>query len=193
MDRLSPLIDILKDELTVQRVFLSTDEARALGRDADGDDDGDLAYERVKARRYLFFAALRDRFVLDGRPVDQWLDWIADEERLAGGRPTVASALASRVVEWSIRATDRKSMAMGFIAATARWLAMAILALGAWAWSRDLGPATWVLVAVGIAGWVVARLVARATERHVRATIAAELARHGAGTAGATGIVTSGE
>lgn len=67
MEASSPLIAILKDELLVQRVFLSSDEERALDRESDGADDGDLAYERVKARRYLFYAALRDRFIYDGR------------------------------------------------------------------------------------------------------------------------------
>jgi AcrR family transcriptional regulator len=174
----SPLIAILKDELLVQRVFLSSDEERALDREADAPDDGDLAFERVKARRYLFYAALRDRFVYDGRPIDQWLDWIAEAEERVGGVPTIVTALATRVIEWSIRATDRKSMAMGFCAGTTRWLGIALLTLALWAWSRDIGPATWVLAGVGGAAWVGARQIARATETHVRQLVCATRARH---------------
>lgn len=178
MEARSPLVEVLKDELIVQRVFLSTDEERALGRADDDPDDGDLAFERVKARRYLFYAALRDRFIYDGRPVGTWLGWINDGEAGADGRPTVVSALATRVIEWSIRATDRKSMALGFVAATARWLAITLLCLGAWAWSRDLGPATPVLLATGAVAWLAARAVKSATEAHVRATVAAVRAQH---------------
>lgn len=178
MDSPSPLIAILKDELLVQRVFLSSDEERALDREADAPDDGDLAFERVKARRYLFYAALRDRFIYDGRPIDQWLDWIAEAESQAGGSPTIISALATRVIEWSIRVTDRKSMAMGFLAGTTRWVGIALLTLAVWAWSREVGPATWVLAAVGGATWVGARRIARATEAHVKALVAETRARH---------------
>jgi hypothetical protein len=178
MEASSPLIAILKDELLVQRVFLSSDEERALDRESEGADDGDLAFERVKARRYLFYAALRDRFIYDGRPIDQWLNWIAEAERMSGGAPTIISALATRVVEWSIRATDRKSMAMGFVAGAIRWLGITLLTLAVWAWSREIGPATWVLATVGGAAWFGARALSRATEAHVRAIVAEARIRH---------------
>jgi hypothetical protein len=161
MEASSPLIAILKDELLVQRVFLSSDEERALDRESDGADDGDLAYERVKARRYLFYAALRDRFIYDGRPTDQWLDWIDEAERKAGGSATIVTALATRVVEWS-----------------ARWLGIVMITLAVWAWSREIGPATWVLAIVGGIAWLGARALKRATEAHVRAIVAETRARH---------------
>jgi hypothetical protein len=169
MEASSPLIAILKDELLVQRVFLSSDEERALDRESDGADDGDLAYERVKARRYLFYAALRDRFIYDGRPTDQWLDWIDEAERKAGGSATIVTALATRVVEWSVRATDRKAMAMGFVTGITRWLGIVMITLAVWAWSRAI---------VGGIAWLGARALKRATEAHVRAIVAETRARH---------------
>lgn len=178
MEASSPLIAILKDELLVQRVFLSSDEERALDRESDGADDGDLAYERVKARRYLFYAALRDRFIYDGRPTDQWLDWIDEAERKAGGSATIVTALATRVVEWSVRATDRKSMAMGFVTGITRWLGIVMITLAVWAWSREIGAATWVLAIVGGIAWLGARALKRATEAHVRAIVEETRARH---------------
>jgi hypothetical protein len=178
MEATSPLIAVLKDELLVQRVFLSSDEERALERESEAPADDDLAFERVKARRYLFYAALRDRFIYDGRPIEQWLDWIADGEVRTGGVPTVITALATRVIEWSIRATDRKSMAMGFIGGATKWFGFALLTLAVWAWSREIGPATWVLAVVGGIAWLAAKLVARATEAHVRSIVADARARH---------------
>ncbi len=174
----SPLIELLKDELTVQRVFLSSDEERALNRIADDADGGDLAFERVKARRYLFYAALRDRFVYDGRPIRQWLTWIADAESSTGDKPTIITALATRVVEWSIRASDRASMFLGFATGLVRWFAFFLLALGGWAWTRDFAPAWWVICALGLCFWLGARFLKRFTDRHVSAVVRATRERY---------------
>ena len=174
----SPLIEILKDELTVQRVFLSSDEERALDRIADDTDGGDLAFERVKARRYLFYAALRDRFVYDGRPIRQWLEWIAEAEASAGNKPTIITALATRVVEWSIRASDRVSMILGFATGLVRWFAIFLLAIGGWAGTRDFAPAWWVICALGLGFWFGARFLKRFTDRHVTGVVAATRERY---------------
>jgi hypothetical protein len=174
----SPLIELLKDELTVQRVFLSSDEERALDRIADDADGGDLAFERVKARRYLFYAALRDRFVYDGRPIRQWLDWIATAETSTGDKPTIITALATRVVEWSIRASDRTSMFLGFATGLVRWFAFFLLALGGWAWTRDFAPAWWVICTLGVGFWLGARFLKRFTDRRVSAVVQATRERY---------------
>lgn len=174
----SPLIEILKDELTVQRVFLSSDEERALDRIAEDTDGGDLAFERVKARRYLFYAALRDRFVYDGRPIRQWLQWIAAAEFTAGDKPTIITALATRVIEWSIRASDRMSMILGFATGLVRWFAMFLLAIGGWAWTRDFAPAWWVICALGLCFWFGARFLRRFTDHHVSGVVAATRDRY---------------
>lgn len=174
----SPLIEILKDELTVQRVFLSSDEERALDRIAEDTDGGDLAFERVKARRYLFYAALRDRFVYDGRPIRQWLEWIAAAETIAGEKPTIITVLATRVIEWSIRASDRMSMILGFATGLVRWFAMFLLALGGWAWTRDFAPAWWVICVLGLCSWFGARFLKRFTANHVSGVVAATRDRY---------------
>lgn len=131
---------MLKEELAAQRVFLSSDEAAALSRAMSYDDESDLAWERIKSRRLTFFAALRDRFIRDRRPVDAWREMIAAEE--AAGEPTFVSHIASQVVEWSIRTSDRGAMLAGFTARALLWLGALFVLLGGYAWLTAGTPET---------------------------------------------------
>ena len=75
-------VDILRAELERQRQFLSAEEERVLLKPARYENEDDLALDLVKRRQHTFVPILRDRFVRDGRPLEQWWDVLAEEERL---------------------------------------------------------------------------------------------------------------
>jgi hypothetical protein len=145
---LSPLAALLSDELAAQRVFLSGDEATALDRPATYDDERDLAWDRVKHRRLVFYTALRERFIQERRPADLWRAMIEAQER-AAGEPTFVTQIAWQVLEWAARTSDRGAMMAGFVAKALRWLGIVLLLLGAWSWFQGLPAAA---LSVGAAG-----------------------------------------
>ena len=173
----SPLVAKLKDELRLQRTFLSSDEETALTRPLSYQDEDDLAFDRVKHRRLFFHTALRSRFINDGRPTAEWRRLVAEEEAAAGNEPTVTSHLATQVLEWAARTSDRGAMLGGFAARALRWAGMLAALLGAWGWwhGAPFGGAVFaavgfiLLVAGRIVGGLAAARVARLAEQ-VRAS-----------------------
>ncbi len=143
----SELVSIASEELRRQRTFLSTDEAAALSRPVDYDDEEDLAVDRVRRRRLVLYAALRDRFIRDGRPLEDWQAMVDREEAAAGGR-TIVSQLARQVLEWAVRTSDRGAMLGSFAAKTLRWAGMILLFLGVWSWYQGAAGAVVALVIV---------------------------------------------
>jgi hypothetical protein len=147
----SALVEIAVEELRGQRTFLSSDEAAALTLPADLDDEDNLALDRVRRRRLWIYTALRDRFIGDGRPFDDWLATIESEEQRAGGE-TLITRLARQVLEWSVRTGDRALMFWGFAAKAMRWFGLILLFLAGWSWYQD--AETLVVGTVGVLGAV---------------------------------------
>lgn len=162
---------MLQDELAAQRVFLSSDEAKALERLASYDNEDDLAWERLRGRRAWLFPPLRDRYIRDKRPLDAWRNMILAEEQAAGG-PTFITQMATQVLEWSLRTSDRGAMMTFFAARALRWLGILLVALGAYAWwTGALAPGAIVAVA-GVIFMLAGRAFARAGARRSAALIA---------------------
>jgi hypothetical protein len=134
----SALTAIAAEELRKQRTFLSTDEAVALSLPADLEDEENLALVRVRGRRLWIYTALRDRFIGDGRPFDDWLAMIDTEEGTAGGE-TQITRLARQVLEWSVRSGDRAAMLGGFAAKALRYAGLLLLLLAGWSWWHGAG------------------------------------------------------
>jgi hypothetical protein len=159
----SALVFILREELTRRRVFLSSDEEAALTRPAAYADDKDLAWGRIQRRRSTFYRALRDRFLYDGKPAEEWRGYIAEDELAAGG-PTFISNLGRQVLSWSTRTGDRAVMIGGFAARMLRWLGVALALLGGWSCIQGAVVAGLIGVAAGLllmlAGRIVGNLVA---------------------------------
>ncbi|HEX2033797.1 MAG TPA: hypothetical protein VHS99_06415 [Chloroflexota bacterium] len=149
----SELVTMLKEELTKQRTFLSSDEERALDRPATYEDEDDLALDRVRHRRLVFFTALRERFIQDGRPIERWRDLVRREED-AAGEPTIVSELARQVLEWAVRSSDRGAMLGGFAGRLLRWLGLALLLLAGWSWFQGAPGQVVALVAAFAAALV---------------------------------------
>ncbi|MDQ3700063.1 MAG: hypothetical protein M3442_03970 [Chloroflexota bacterium] len=155
----SELVSIIGEELRRQRTFLSTDEVAALDRSADAEDEEDLALDRVRRRRLVLYAALRDRFIRDGRPLEDWRAMVEREEAAAGGK-TIVSQLARQVLEWAVRTSDRQAMLGGFAAKTLRWIGMILLALGGWSWFQGaVGGIVAVVLVLGLAALLAGRIV----------------------------------
>jgi hypothetical protein len=136
----SALAAIAAEELRKQRTFLSTDEAAALSLPAELEDEENLALVRVRGRRLWIYTALRDRFIGDGRPFDDWLAMIDAEEGTAGGE-TQITRLARQVLEWSVRSGDREAMLGGFVAKALRYAGLLLLLLAGWSWWQGAGGA----------------------------------------------------
>ncbi|MBI3973629.1 MAG: hypothetical protein HY332_20330 [Chloroflexi bacterium] len=160
----STLIDILKEELHIHRTFLSSDEEAALSRPVDQVERDDLAFERVQRRRRIFYGRLRDRFIREGKPVETWRGYVAEEEAGAGGQ-TVASQMAAQVLEWAVRTSDRAAMLGGFVAKTLRWLGILLLLLGAYTFFAGSRGAGLAIVAVSLVLWVMSRIAGNAVAR----------------------------
>src|SRR5688500_12381381 len=125
---------MLADELAAQRTFLSAEEEEALTLPAAHDDEENLAWQRVRGRRSWFFPALRDRFIRDGRQEAAWRAMIVEEEAAAGGEPTFITHLATQVLEWAARTSDRGAMMAGFAAKTLRIVGVLLLLFGGWSY-----------------------------------------------------------
>lgn len=168
---------MLKDELRRQRVFLSSDEEEALLRPVTYEDEDDLAYERVKGRLGWFQPALRNRFIRDGRPVALWRDYISTDEAEAG-EPTLISALATRIIAWATRTSDRGAMLGTFASRALSTLGLLCALLGAYAWAHGEQAGGGVYVGVGLAlllgGNVTGRLTARRAEKLARHALSAQ-------------------
>jgi hypothetical protein len=149
----STLVAIAVEELRLQRTFLSTDEAAALTLPDTLEDEENLALDRVRRRRLWIYTALRDRFIGDGRPFEEWMGLIAEEEAAAGGQ-TVITQIARQVLEWSVRSSDRGAMLGGFGAKAMRWAGLALLLLTAWSWFQGAG-----LFVVGVVGAIALALI----------------------------------
>jgi hypothetical protein len=166
----SELVAIAVEELRRQRTFLSTDEADALTLPAEHEDEENLALDRVRRRRLWIYTSLRDRYIGDGRPVDDWLAMIEAEEAVAGGE-TIITRMARQVLEWSVRTSDRGAMLGGFAARAMRWIGIVLLLLSAWSWLQGASPfavATTGVIALGLlAGSVVLGRRAAARAAHL--------------------------
>ena len=92
-------VDILRTELERQRQFLSAEEEQVLLEPAGYESEDDLALDLVKRRQHTFVPVLRDRFVRDGRPLEQWWDLLAEQEGLSGER-TMVGAMVVQVLDW---------------------------------------------------------------------------------------------
>ncbi len=159
-------IDILRTELERQRQFLSAEEARVLLKPALYESEDDLALDSVKRRQHTFVAILRDRFVRDGRPLEQWWDVLAEEEGLSGDR-TMVGAMVVQVLDWSARTSDQKAMMGGFAsklllvaAVLIGFFATFTIAVGAW-------PVGIVLLVITVALWIGARVLGQLTAERV--------------------------
>ncbi len=180
----SPLIELLQEELRRQRVFLSRDEAEALARLASYENEDDLAYERVRHRRAALYAALRDRFIRDGRPIARWRQYVAEAEA-AAGEPTLISELATQVLEWATRSSDRGAMFGGFAARLLRWIAYLLILLGLYSFFNGARAGGGAVAAAGLVLWLAARIVdGLAAER--AATLTRRLLGTGAGAGSGT-------
>ncbi len=146
----SPLVAILKDELRLQRVFLSSDEEVALARPLSYENEDDLAFDRVRHRRNWLLPMLRNRFIRDGRPIDLWRAYIAADEA-AAGEPTFISGLATGVLEWAARTSDRGAMFAGFAARLLSFIALVWVFLGLYGWTHGGAIGGAVFVALGVA------------------------------------------
>ena len=159
-------VDILRTELERQRQFLSAEEEQVLLKPALYESDDDLALDLVKRRQHTFVAILRDRFVRDGRPLEQWWDVLAEQEGLSGDR-TMVGAMVVQVLDWSARTSDQKAMMGGFAsklllvaAVLIGFFATFTLAVGAW-------PAGIVLLVITAALWIGARVLGQLTAERV--------------------------
>ena len=159
-------VDILRTELERQRQFLSAEEERVLLKPALYESDDDLALDLVKRRQHTFVAILRDRFVRDGRPLEQWWDVLAEQEGLSGHR-TMVGAMVVQVLDWSARTSDQKAMMGGFAsklllvaAVLVGFFATFTLAVGAW-------PVGVVLLVIAVALWIGARVLGQLTAERV--------------------------
>ncbi len=159
-------IDILRTELERQRQFLSAEEERVLLKPALYESEDDLALDSVKRRQHTFVAILRDRFVRDGRPLEQWWDVLAEEEGLSGDR-TVIGNMVVQVLDWSARTSDQKAMMGGFAsklllvaAVLIGFFATFTIAVGAW-------PVGIVLLVITAALWIGARVLGQLTAERV--------------------------
>lgn len=168
----SPLAEILKEELLVQRIFLSSDEEQALDHPLSFDDESDLAWDRIKHRRLIFYGALRDRFIHDRRPADEWRQFIRVEETRTG-EPTYVTHLATQVLEWSVRTSDRGAMFGGFIAKLFSWIGTFLLILAGFGWFQGFGTASVVVLIIlallfMLAGRIAGSLVAERVATLIR-------------------------
>ena len=159
-------VDILRAELERQRQFLSAEEEQVLLKPARYENEDDLALDSVKRRQHTFVPILRDRFVRDGRPLEQWWDVLAEEERLPEDR-TMIGAMVVQVLDWSARTSDQKAMMGGFgsklllvAAVLIGFFATFTLAVGAW-------PAGVVLLVITAALWIGARVLGQLTAERV--------------------------
>jgi hypothetical protein len=182
----SQLVAILSAELRKQRTFLSSDEEAALARPLppEGDDtsgaDGpeavseeDMALDRVRRRRLVFFTALRDRFIHEGRPLVAWGDMVAREEAAAGGT-TMATQVAREVLEWGVRTSDRGAMLGGFSAKMLRWMGIILVLFGGWSLFQGARPvAVAIVVAVALLFLLFARILGNLSAERA-ATLVAE-------------------
>jgi hypothetical protein len=171
----SPLTLILKEELFVQRIFLSSDEEAALSRPLGYDDENDLAWERIKNRRLVFFGALRDRFLRDRRPIDEWRRMI-DAEEARAGQPTFLSHLATQVLEWSVRTGDRGTMFGGFVAKLLGWFGYFSLLLGGYSWFQGATTVGLILIGLALVMLLAGRIIGNLTAE--RAAVLTQQARH---------------
>lgn len=171
----SRLATMLAQELASQRVFLSSDEEASLTRPLSYDDESDLAWDRIRHRRLLFFTALRDRYIRDRRPADAWRALI-EAEQAEAGEPTFISNIGVQVLEWSVRTSDRGTMMTTFAARALRWLALLFFALGAYAWFNGAQIPGAIVAGFGAVFFLAGRLFDRYSKRRAAVLVAA--ARH---------------
>jgi hypothetical protein len=158
---------MLADELAAQRTFLSAEEEASLTLPAAHDDEDNLAWQRVRGRRSWFFPVLRDRFIRDGRQQAAWRALIAQEEVEAGGQPTFITQLATQVLEWAARTSDRGAMMVGFAARALRIVGMLLLVLGGWSYLNGAPTGGTIVGAFGLLLVLVSVAAARVAARRV--------------------------
>jgi hypothetical protein len=167
------LVVLLQEELTRQRTFLSADEAAVLTRPVSFADEHDLAWERVQRRRRPLYGALRNRFIREGKPIDAWRALVAEDEAAAGG-PTIISQLATQVLEWAARTSDRGAMIGGFAAKTLRWAGVVLLLLGLYGCYQGAGGRGLIFIGLALVLLLAGRIVGNLTAERA-ATLAQRL------------------
>ena len=173
---------MLADELAAQKTFLSAEEEASLTLPAAHDDEDNLAWQRVRGRRSWFFPVLRDRFIREGRRHDAWRAIIAQEEAEAGGVPTFITQLATQVLEWAARTSDRGAMMAGFLAKSLRIAGLLLLLLGGWSYLNGAPMGGAIVAAVGGVVVLASVAAARVAARRVSWLLRSAAARHPAGT-----------
>lgn len=166
---------MLREELGLQRRFLSSDEERVLLAPASYENEEDLALDRVKDREHAFQFALRDRFLRDGRPQRDWWSWVKEAATEQGHRDRL-DAIVLQVLDWSARTSDQAAMLGGFAATALLWFALATLVLALEAAREALfvgvplaGAAAVVMLAFTVLLWLASRAIRTRTDRHVAA------------------------
>ena len=178
----SRLAGMLADELAAQRTFLSAEEEASLTLPASHDDEDNLAWQRVRGRRAWFFPVLRDRFIRDGRRDDAWRAMIAQEEAEAGGQPTFITQLATQVLDWAARTSDRGAMMAGFIATSLRILGAALLLLGGWSYLNGAPTGGTIVAIAGLVLVGVSVAAARIAAKRINLLLRSAAAQRPAGT-----------
>ena len=178
----SRLAGMLADELAAQRTFLSAEEEASLTLPATHDDEDNLAWQRVRGRRAWFFPVLRDRFIRDGRRDDAWRAMIAQEEAEAGGQPTFITQLATQVLDWAARTSDRGAMMAGFLATTFRIVGLGLALLGGWSYLNGAPTGGAIVGAAGLLFVLGSVAAARVAARRLNSLRRSAVAQRPAGT-----------
>ena len=178
----SRLAGMLADELAAQRTFLSAEEEESLTLPAAHDDEDNLAWQRVRGRRSWFFPVLRARYLRDGRQQDAWRAMIAQEEAAAGGQPTFITQLATQVLEWAARTSDRGAMMAGFAARSLRIVGLLLLLLGGWSYMNGAPTGGAIVGAVGLVFVAVSVAASRVAARRVSLLLRSAAVQRPAGT-----------
>ena len=173
---------MLADELAAQRTFLSAEEEESLTLPAAHEDEDNLAWQRVRGRRAWFFPVLRDRFIRDGRQQAAWRALIAQEEAEAGGKPTFITQMATQVLEWAARTSDRGAMMAGFAAKSLRILGVALLLLGGWSYLNGAPTGGTIVAIAGLLLVGVSVAAARIAAKRISLLLRSAAAQRPAGT-----------
>jgi hypothetical protein len=173
---------MLADELAAQRTFLSAEEEASLDLPAAHDDEDNLAWQRVRGRRSWFFPALRDRYIREGRPEQLWRSIIAEEESAAGGVPTFITHLATQVLEWAARTSDRAAMMAGFAATSLRIVGVLLVLFGGWSYLNGAPTGGVIVGIVGLLCVAASAALTKMVKRRVNLLLRGATSQRPAGT-----------
>mgnify|MGYP000182774161 CR=1 FL=1 len=99
------ILQRLREELADQRRFLSEQEAEALLRARDELSPDDPLATVLRRREAEFRSLLRDRFLREGLPVEEW--WrLVRKDTLARGKQTLLAEIVLDVLKWQYASFD---------------------------------------------------------------------------------------